>query len=86
MSERWRDRAVVVASAVLAAARPDIYPFFDEVVAQQIPGLGPVAFTPAYYGRYADRLRARAGELGGGWTAHAVGQALWAAAGGKAAS
>ncbi len=79
------------ASAVLAAARPDVYPFFDELVAAQVPELGPVAFTLAYYARYAERLRERAAALAercpdGGWTAHVVGQALWAASGGKAAS
>jgi hypothetical protein len=77
-------------SAVLAASRPDLYPFFDELVAAQIPGLGPTAFTAAYYQRYAARLRERAAELDracgqGLWTAHAVGQALWAASGGKVA-
>jgi hypothetical protein len=70
------------ASAVLAAARPDMYPFFDEVVAAQIPDLGPVAFTAAYYARYAERLRERAVRLAAacpdaGWTAHAISQALW---------
>lgn len=72
------------ASALLAAVRPDLYPFFDDLIADQVPGLGPVAFTLPYYVRYAERLRARAEELGRDWTAHAVGQALWAAAGGKA--
>jgi hypothetical protein len=75
------------ASAVLAAVRPEIFPFFDELVAEQIPGLGPVAFTGGYYARYAEGLRARAEALnagGSGWTAHAVGQALWAESGGKA--
>ena len=77
------------ASAVLAAIRPDLYPFFDEIVAVQIHDLGAVAFTLAYYGRYAERLRVRAADLaasapGAKWTAHAVGQALFAAAGGKA--
>jgi hypothetical protein len=77
------------ASAVLAAYRPDIYPFFDELVAAQIPGLGPVAFTPAYYQRYATRLRERANQLKGlcseyEWTAQQVSQALWVASGGKA--
>lgn len=67
------------ASAVLAAVRPDLYPFFDEDVAKQIPGLGPVAFTAPYYARYADRLRERAAALGGDWTAHAAGLALWGA-------
>ena len=71
---------------MLAAARPDVYPFFDEVVAAQIPDLGPVAFTLAYYARYAERLRERAATLAAGcpeagWTAHAVGQALWATGG-----
>ena len=73
------------ASAVLAAARPDVYPFFDELCAAQVPDLGPVAFTLPYYLRYAERLRERAAALdaacpGAGWTAHAVSQALWAAA------
>ncbi|HUS14725.1 MAG TPA: DUF6308 family protein [Chloroflexia bacterium] len=77
------------ASAVLAAVRPDLFPFFDELVADQIPGLGPVAFTAGYYHRYRDALVARAGELAAAcpdrpWSAHDVGQALWAAAGGKA--
>lgn len=74
------------ASAVLAAVRPEIYPFFDELVAQQIPDLGAVAFTAGYYARYAERLRERATALSTPdtpWAAHAVGQALWAAAGGK---
>jgi hypothetical protein len=66
------------ASAVLAVVRPDRYPFFDEDVAAQIPDLGPVAFTMPYYIRYAARLRDRAAELGGDWTAHAAGMALWA--------
>ncbi len=75
------------ASAILAAVRPDIFPFFDELVAAQIPDLGPVVFTAGYYARYAEQLRARAEALNAlapGWTAHAAGQALWAASGGKA--
>jgi hypothetical protein len=71
------------ASAVVAASVPD-WPFFDELVAAQVPGLGPVAFTPAYYRRYAAALRQRAGELGDGWTPVMVERALWAAVGGKA--
>jgi hypothetical protein len=66
------------ASAMLAAVRPDLYPFFDEDVAAQIPDLGPVAFTMPYYIRYAARLREHAAELGDDWTAHAAGMALWA--------
>jgi hypothetical protein len=78
------------ASAVLAAFRPDIYPFFDELVGMQIPGLGPVSFTAAYYQRYASRLRERADRLKQKcderqWSAQDVSQALWAASGGKAA-
>ncbi len=79
------------ASAVLAAFRPDMYPFFDELVAAQIPGLGPVSFTAPYYQRYAARLRERAEALNKtcghqAWTAHALSQALWAASGGKMAT
>lgn len=74
------------ASAVLAAVHPDLYPFFDEDVAKQIPDLGPVAFTMPYYLRYATRLRERAAQLGDPWTAHTVGQALWAAEIGRVVS
>jgi hypothetical protein len=72
------------ASAVVAAAAPDVYPFFDELVAAQIPGLGQVKFTPREYARYAEALRERAGRLGRGWTAADVERALWAHVGGKA--
>jgi hypothetical protein len=77
------------ASALLAAARPDVYPFFDDVIAGAIPELGRVDFTLKVYARYAERLRERAALLAVGcpsadWTPHAVGCALWAAAGGKA--
>jgi len=77
------------ASAALAAYAPDVYPFFDEVVAAMMPGLGPVAFTAKYYAAYSDALRERAAQLNQAcphmhWTAHGVAQALWAAAGGKA--
>lgn len=75
------------ASAVLAPYRPDLYPFFDEWIAKQIPSLGKVAFTPSYYWKYAEALRGKARELqkkcGDAWNAHAVGQALWVASGGK---
>lgn len=72
------------ASAVAAAARPDLYPFFDELVGAQVPGLGKLAFTLGYYKRYAAALRGRAAELGGRWTAVKIERALWAHAGGKA--
>lgn len=75
-------------SAMLACYAPAIYPFFDELVAIQIPALGKVAFTAAYYQRYAAALRECATELSAQckhreWTAHDVSQALWAASGGK---
>ena len=72
------------ASAIVSAASPDIYPFFDELVAAQVPGLGAVAWTMAYYRRYADALRERAGRLGRPWTPVKVERALWAHVGGKA--
>jgi hypothetical protein len=72
------------ASAVAAAAFPATYPFFDEIAAAQVPGLGTVAYTAAYYGRFADALRRRAEALGAGWTPSDVERALWAHAGGKA--
>jgi hypothetical protein len=72
------------ASAVAPAAYPETYPFFDDVAAAGVPDLGPVAYTMAYYARYADALRARAAELGEGWTPVGVERALWSDAGGKA--
>jgi hypothetical protein len=72
------------ASAIAAAAAPELYPFFDELVGAQVPGLGPVAFTPAYYARYSAALRERADRLGASWTPARVEQALWAQVGGKA--
>jgi hypothetical protein len=79
------------ASAALAAYAPHLYPFFDELVAAFIPGLGPVAFTMPYYLKYASALRERAAMLNAScsdavaatgapqrWTAHDVAQALWA--------
>ena len=72
------------ASGVAAAAAPEVYPFFDELVAGQVPGLGAVAFTLPYYVRYAAALREKAAALGGEWTPVMVERALWAHVGGKA--
>jgi hypothetical protein len=72
------------ASAVAAAAAPEVYPFLDELVAAQVPGLGKPAFTIGYYAMYADALRERARQLGYGWTPVQVERALWSNAGGKA--
>lgn len=71
------------ASAVAAAYAPDVYPFFDELVAAQLPGLGEVAWTLGYYARYAAALRERAAGLGGDWTPATLERALWALVGGK---
>ena len=72
------------ASAVAAAAAPAVYPFFDELVAAQMPLAGKLAFTLGYYARYAEALRERARELGRGWTPVRVERALWSHVGGKA--
>jgi hypothetical protein len=72
------------ASAVASAAAPETYPFFDELVAAQVPGLGTVAWTLGFYARYAEALRTRAGALGAAWTPVMVERALWSNAGGKA--
>jgi hypothetical protein len=72
------------ASAIVAAAAPTDYPFFDELVAAQVPSLGKVAWTLGYYVRYASAMRERATELGGGWTPVMLERALWANVGGKA--
>ena len=71
------------ASAVAAATAPEIYPFFDELVAAQLPELGKVAWTLGYYSRYAEALRERARQLGPGWTPVLLERALWAHSGGK---
>ncbi len=71
------------ASAVVAAFAQQSYPFFDELVAAQVPGLGTVAWTLKYYAAYAAALRERAERLGGPWTPAMVERALWANAGGK---
>ena len=72
------------ASAVVAAFLPNVYPFFDELVAAQIPDLGPVKWTLGYYAKYAEHLRARAAEIGADWTPVMVERSLWASVGGKA--
>jgi hypothetical protein len=72
------------ASAIASAASPETYPFFDELVAAQVPGLGKVAWTLGYYRKYAEALRARAAKLGGRWTPVMVERALWSHVGGKA--
>jgi hypothetical protein len=72
------------ASAVMAAANPETYPFFDELVAAQIPKLGDIAFTLGYYARYARALRERAERLDSSLTAAHLERALWANSGGKA--
>jgi hypothetical protein len=71
------------ASALAAAAEPSIYPFFDELVAAQVPALGVVKWTLGYYARYAEALRERARALGGDWTPVLVERAVWASLGGK---
>ena len=72
------------ASALAAAAEPTVYPFFDELVAAQVPKLGAVKWTLGYYATYAEAVRERARALGDDWTPVMVEQALWASVGGKA--
>jgi hypothetical protein len=72
------------ASAIAAAVAPERYPFFDELVAAQLPELGEVKWTLPYYLRYAEALRAHAAKLGGDWTPSSLERALWAHVGGKA--
>ena len=71
------------ASALVAAAAPEVYPFFDELVAAQVPALGNLGWTLSFYARYADALRERSATLGGDWTPARVERALWANVGGK---
>ena len=81
---RLRGVGAATASAVLAALHPEHYPFLDDLVAAQIPGLGPPAFTVPYYTAYAAALRSRAADLAAAcahqaWSPHALDRALWAA-------
>lgn len=71
------------ASAVVAAFAPEQYPFFDELVAAQVPQLGDVKWTLGYYAKYATALRDKATELGRPFTPATVERALWANSGGK---
>lgn len=71
------------ASAVTAAYKPALYPFFDELVAAQVPSLGKVAWTLGFYAKYAEALRQRAAQLGSDWTPVIVERALWSNVGGK---
>jgi len=80
---RLRGVGAATASAVLAAIYPEHYPFLEDVIAAQIPTLGPPAFTPRYYVAYASAIRDRAAALATAcphqqWTPHAVDLALWA--------
>ena len=72
------------ASAAVSAFAPERYPFFDELVAAQVPKLGAVKWTMSYYATYAEALRERAAALGSEWTPTTVERALWASVGGKA--
>jgi hypothetical protein len=71
------------ASAAVAAVAPELYPFFDEVVAGQLPEAGHVRWTLGSYARYADALREAARKLGDAWTPALLERALWSHAGGK---
>ncbi|MBL0938318.1 MAG: hypothetical protein IBJ03_05460 [Gemmatimonadaceae bacterium] len=74
------------ASAVLAVIDPHRFPFFDEIVTQQmaphVDELGKIAWTAVYYRKYAAALVARAQVLrevlGESWTATHCERALWA--------
>jgi hypothetical protein len=73
------------ASAPLSAAFPEYYPFMDDVVAAQVPGLEMTKFSLKEYVPYAEALQARAAALAQTcdhhpWTAQDAGMALWAGA------
>lgn len=72
------------ASGIVSAAAPELYPFFDELVAAQLPDMGAVKFSLGEYVRYAAALRERSERLGPDWTPTMVERALWSYAGGKA--
>ncbi len=66
------------ASAVLAPVHPERFPFMAD---EAMEGAGvDRTYTEATYMTFSERLRKKAQQLGGQWSAEAVGRALWAAA------
>jgi len=68
------------ASAAAAVVAPDLYPFFDEWAAAQLPHPEPIAWTMKGYARYSAALQAAAAGLDGEWSATQLERALWALA------
>lgn len=77
------------ASAVLSTCYPALTPFMADEAMEAIPGFGGRAYTESAYTVFRDALADRAARLtaggdglepAGGWTAEAVGRALWACA------
>lgn len=70
------------ASAVLAAGAPEHAPFMADESMLAIPGLSPLQYTPPFYNRYAEQIKACVDRLNKedsskSWTAHKVEMTLW---------
>lgn len=79
-----RGIGVATASAVLAVVEPNRFPFLDDVVTAQVPGLKAEDYGLRAYGLYAAALRERATQIGSDWMATDIERALFAFIGGKA--
>ena len=65
-------------SAFLSLYRPDLFAFMDDEVLECF--IGERKYTVPAYFKLNDECRARAKELGEGWTTRRVGKGLWSAA------
>ncbi|KAF9380824.1 hypothetical protein CPB97_008109 [Podila verticillata] len=69
------------ASAILCAAAPDKVPFMADETMASVPGLGPIAYTPGYYLKFAEKVIDKAAALKGKGaktsSPHLVEKALW---------
>ncbi|XP_019640370.1 PREDICTED: uncharacterized protein LOC109482116 [Branchiostoma belcheri] len=70
------------ATAILAAAAPELVPFMADESMLSIPGLGPVQYTLPYFLKYLDHIKKCCKRLNkqdpeGKWTPHKVELTLW---------
>ncbi|XP_078612177.1 uncharacterized protein LOC144882327 isoform X2 [Branchiostoma floridae x Branchiostoma japonicum] len=70
------------ATAILAAAAPELVPFMADESMLSIPGLGPIQYTLPYFLKYLDHIKKCCKRLNkqdaeGQWTPHKVELTLW---------
>lgn len=82
MSKDLKGIGPATASAILAAHRPDLFPFYaDEPVLAFLGSkpAGGIPYTVSAYVKFQDAMVKKAQLLGGGITAEDVARALWCA-------